>query len=254
MPHQASHLEHATLLAAARGPAQPGPPGGLASVPGHSHIQVQVHPAARPPLALAASMTTLEVPEAGHGQVDARGERRPEVGIHRVEPAQHRGSQPGFPQRQAFGDAGHPQPGRPVVQRRAGGFGTAVPETVRFHDGHHLSAGTGGEEPGVGRDRKQVNGEDGAPRAAGVSCGRRRSGHAHPATRSVASPEAHRALVSRISATVRPRCRRSVLRLSRARHKRAICRSRASYPGTLSAGPQLRNVTPSSPGRLPRAQ
>jgi hypothetical protein len=107
--------------------------------------------------------------------------------VAQAEPAQHRRRQPGFPQRQAFGDAGHPQPRRPVVQRRAGGFGAAVPETVRFHHGHHLSAGAGGEEPGVGRDRKQVNGEYGALRAVAVSCGRRRSGRAHPATRSLAT-------------------------------------------------------------------
>jgi hypothetical protein len=50
-------------------------------------------------------------------------------------------------------------------------------ETVGFHHSHHLGLSPGGEEPGPGGDRRQVNGEHCALRAAGSGYGggRRRS-------------------------------------------------------------------------------
>ncbi len=167
MTHQARDGEHTALLAAERGLAQPGPLGRLGAIAGHPHIQVQVHPGAVPGCHGRAH-DRAEVPQAGHREVDSRRERQPEVGIHGVEPAQYGRRQPGLPQGQGFGDAGHPQPRRPVGQRRAGRLGAAVPETIGFDHGHHLTAGAGGEEPGIGRDRVQVHAEHGPLRAIGL--------------------------------------------------------------------------------------
>jgi hypothetical protein len=141
---------------------------------------VQVHPAAVP-RCRGRARDRAEVPEAGDSEVDSRLERGPEVGVHRVEPAQHRRRETSFSQRQAFGDAGYPEPRCPVLQRRAGSFDAAVPETVRFHHGHHLGLCPGGEVPGVGGDCSQVNGEHGALRAV-VSGYGGRHGRAHRAT------------------------------------------------------------------------
>jgi len=138
MTHQADHIDQTALLTTERGPAQPGPLGGIGTVTGHPYIQVQVHPAAVP-CCHGSARDRAEVPEAGHREVDSRLQRVPEVGVHRVEPAQHRRRETSLSQRQAFGDASYPEPRRPVLQRRAGRWDAAVPETVRFHHGHHLA-------------------------------------------------------------------------------------------------------------------
>ena len=153
----------------------------IGTVTGHPYVQVQVHPAAVP-CCHGSARDRAEVPEAGHSEVDSRIERGPEVGVHRVEPAQHRRRETSLPQRQALGDARDPEPRRPVLQRRMGGRDAAVPETVRFHHGHHLGLCPGGEEPGVGGDRSQVNGEHCAVRAVGSGSGGGRRGRAHRAT------------------------------------------------------------------------
>ena len=181
MTHQAGHMELTALLTAERGPAQPGPLGGIGTVTGHPYIQLQVHPAAVP-CCHGSARDRAEVPEAGHREVDSRLERVPEVGVHRVEPAQHRRRETSLPQGQAFGDASYPEPRRPVLQRRAGRWDAAVPETVGFHHGHHPGLRPGGEEPGVGGDRSQVNGEHRALRAVASGDGGGRHGRAHRAT------------------------------------------------------------------------
>jgi hypothetical protein len=181
MTHQADHIELTALLTAERGPAQRGPLGGIGTVTGHPCIQVQVHPAAAP-CCHGRARDRAEVPEAGHGEVDSRLERGPEVGVHRIEPAQHRRRETILPQRQAFGDASYPEPRRPVLQRRAGSWDAAVPETVRFHHGHHLGLSPGGEEPRVGGHRSQVNGERRTLRAVVPGYGDGRRCRAHRAT------------------------------------------------------------------------
>ena len=123
-----------------------------------------------------------EVPQARHSEVDSRLERVPEVGVHRVEPAQHRRREASLPQRQAFGDAGYPEPRGSVLQRRAGSRGCRRARNRPLSPRPSPRPCPGGEEPGVGGDRSQVNGEHGALRAVVSGYGGGRRGRAHRAT------------------------------------------------------------------------
>ncbi len=129
---------------------------GARAVAGHPDVQVQVHPGGGAG-GQAGERDRPQVRLARHGDVDVGSQGGVEVGVDRVEPAEHRGAQPGLAQGERLGEAGDAQPGGAVGEGGTGdGFGP-VPEAVGLDHGHQRTGRPGGEEPGVRGDRVQVD-------------------------------------------------------------------------------------------------
>jgi hypothetical protein len=95
--------------------------------------------------------------EARYGHVDPGGDTGAEVGVDRVQPAQHRGPDSRLAQRECLVQGGHAEGLRTMGQGGAGDVGRSVPEAVGLDHGHEVSGRPRGERRGVLRDGREVH-------------------------------------------------------------------------------------------------
>ena len=115
------------------GPVRAG--GSAAAQPG---IGLEVQPGRDPGAGRRVGRTRPSVRGRAGGDVDARADGV--GGFADGHQAQHRGGDPGRPQRQRLGQVGGAEPARAAGQRGPGRGDHAVPVPVRLDHGHHLAA------------------------------------------------------------------------------------------------------------------
>ena len=134
---QARHLEPPGGLGGQGGLHHGGPVGAGGAAAGQAGVGLQVQPG-RDARAGRGLGHLGHDRDRGCGDVDARADR-----VRRLtdgHQAQHRGGDPGRPQRERLGQVGGAEPGRAAGQRGPRRRDHAVPVPVRLDHGHHLAA------------------------------------------------------------------------------------------------------------------
>ena len=131
-----------------------GPVSRRRSVAREPRVELQVDSGAR-----GRPRDRLEVLDRGDRDLDVLGDGGRPVSVNRVEPAQDRSDQAVGPEGERLVEAGDTQALGAGRQRGAGHGAGAVPEAVCLDHRHQTVGDASREEPGVGGDGLQVDGE-----------------------------------------------------------------------------------------------
>lgn len=166
VPHDAHDAHGTRALVLPREGAQRRPLARRAAVATGADIDVQVK-AGHGPRRLRCCGDREEQLEIRDREIDARSQRRLDVGVRRVEPAQDRSVDARAAQRERLVDAGHADRSRPRLENR--GDDVPVPERVGLEDRHQPAPGEGMEPRGVLAERVLMDDEFRSRRSHGTS-------------------------------------------------------------------------------------